>query len=129
MAGMRAKRQHYEQIDTYLQHVGYTTMKFTLFRKGEKGKTIRAVVFLAVLIPYRIVSIGFSSSKAGLEKLPGWEPDSWGFHSDDGKTYSCGSPGGKSYSEPYNTGDVIGCGINFRTQEAFFTKNGNFLGQ
>jgi hypothetical protein len=25
--------------------------------------------------------------------------------------------------------DVIGCGINFNTGEAFFTKNGNYLGK
>lgn len=94
------------------------------------GKTDRSKeVFSVVLIDCRIVSIGFSGAKAALEKLPGWEPDSWGFHSDDGKTFLCGGPGGKTYGDPYNSGDVIGCGINFKTNEAFFTKNGNYLGQ
>ena len=80
------------------------------------------------LIRRSIVSVGFSGDKAALEKLPGWEPDSWGYHSDDGKIYICGGPGGKIYSDPFNSMDVIGCGINFRTNEAFFTKNGNYLG-
>ena len=31
-----------------------------------------------------LISIGFSGSKASLEKLPGWEPDSWAYHGDDG---------------------------------------------
>ncbi|KAI8966622.1 SPRY-domain-containing protein [Daldinia sp. FL1419] len=70
------------------------------------------------------VCIGFSAKSVPLARPPGWEPDSWGYHGDDGDIYS-----GEKIGKPYEGGgfgppDVIGCGINFRTREAFFTKNG-----
>ncbi|TLD38310.1 ran-binding protein [Venturia nashicola] len=74
------------------------------------------------------ISIGFSGPKVTLNRLPGWEPDSWAYHGDDGLTFSC-SASGKNYGPKYSTGDVIGCGVNFRTGHAFFTKNGVNLGE
>lgn len=73
------------------------------------------------------ISIGFSGPKVTLNRLPGWEPESWAYHGDDGLTFSC-SASGKNYGPKYSTGDVIGCGVNFRTGQAFFTKNGVNLG-
>lgn len=74
-----------------------------------------------------MVAIGFSSEKTSLEKLPGWEPESWAYHGDDGKTFCCQLTG-KPYSQTFTSGDVIGCGVNFTTGCAFFTKNGHHLG-
>lgn len=74
-----------------------------------------------------MIGVGFSGSKASLEKLPGWEPDSWAYHGDDGKAFGCERPG-KSYGPKFSTGDVIGCGVNFKAGSAFFTKNGVFQG-
>ncbi|KAL9007669.1 MAG: hypothetical protein Q9173_007115 [Seirophora scorigena] len=73
------------------------------------------------------IGIGFSGPKVSLEKLPGWEPDSWGWHGDDGNTFCCQITG-KNYGPTFTTGDVVGCGVNFMTGCAFFTKNGVFLG-
>lgn len=75
-----------------------------------------------------LISIGFSGSKVPLSRLPGWEPDSWAYHGDDGMTFQSTSSG-KPYGPKYSSGDVIGCGVNFRTGCAFFTKNGNYLGK
>ena len=72
------------------------------------------------------IGIGFSGANASLEKLPGWEPDSWAYHGDDGKSYCCQSQG-KPYGPTFTSGDVVGCGVNFTTGCAFFTKNGKFL--
>jgi Ran-binding protein 9/10 len=36
---------------------------------------------------------------------------------------------GKPYGPTFTTGDVIGCGVNFRTGCAFYTKNGEYLGK
>jgi Ran-binding protein 9/10 len=74
------------------------------------------------------VCIGFSSKEVSLSKPPGWEQQSWAYHGDDGHSYCCQSSG-KHYGPPYTAGDVIGCGINFRTGCAFFTKNGDNLGR
>lgn len=73
------------------------------------------------------IAIGFSSSKAALEKLPGSEPESWAYHGDDGKSFGC-APVGKNCGPVFKVDDVVGCGINFRTGKAFFTHNGSFLG-
>ncbi|KAL8680324.1 MAG: hypothetical protein Q9186_003506 [Xanthomendoza sp. 1 TL-2023] len=36
-----------------------------------------------------MIGLGFSGPKVPLEKMPGWEPDSWGWHGDDGNTFCC----------------------------------------
>jgi Ran-binding protein 9/10 len=64
-----------------------------------------------------------------LSRPPGWEPESWGIHSDDGDVYSGGNVGRKYKDTTFNANDVIGCGVNFRTGQAFFTKNGTNLGR
>ncbi|KAI5367460.1 Putative B30.2/SPRY domain, CRA domain, concanavalin A-like lectin/glucanase domain superfamily [Septoria linicola] len=73
------------------------------------------------------IGIGFSTRKAPLGRLPGWEQDSWAYHGDDGHSFACNSTG-KAYGPKFTSQDVIGCGVNFRTQTAFFTKNGTHLG-
>ncbi|KAJ5109737.1 SPla/RYanodine receptor SPRY [Penicillium argentinense] len=78
---------------------------------------------------FSMVAIGFSSTKASLERLPGWETESWAYHGDDGKSFFGESQGqGRTYGPQFTVGDIIGCGVNFHTREAFFTKNGIFLG-
>ncbi len=74
------------------------------------------------------IAIGFSTNEASLERLPGWETHSWGYHGDDGKMFF-GEHSGRSYGPTFGLGDVIGCGVNFNTCEAFFTKNGLDLGR
>ena len=74
-----------------------------------------------------LIGIGFSGKKTPLNRLPGWETESWAYHGDDGYSFAC-SANGKGYGPKFETQDVIGCGINFRTGHAFFTKNGVHLG-
>ncbi|TDZ67213.1 Ran-binding protein 10 [Colletotrichum trifolii] len=73
------------------------------------------------------IGVGFSGKTVALSRPPGWESESWGYHSDDGHCYA-GQNGGKAYGPTFTAPDVIGCGINFRTGCAFFTKNGHMLG-
>ncbi|RIB01604.1 hypothetical protein C2G38_2230304 [Gigaspora rosea] len=70
-----------------------------------------------------------------ISDLLGQENESWGcgYHGDDGYSFCSGS--GKQYDLPryeytagYNTGDIIGCYLNFRSNIVFYTKNGLYLG-
>jgi hypothetical protein len=75
-----------------------------------------------------LIGVGFSSKSASLNRAPGWEPESWGYHGDDGHCFQAQNVG-KQYGPTFGYGDVIGCGVNFRTGTAFFTKNGHYLGK
>lgn len=57
----------------------------------------------------------------------GWDENSWGYHGDDGHSFT-GSGTGKDYGPCYTTGDVVGCGVDFSEGVAFYTKNGSPLG-
>lgn len=72
--------------------------------------------------------MGFSTKTVALSRPPGWEPESWGYHGDDGNCYSSHNSG-KQYGPPFTTGDTVGCGVNFRLGTVFFTKNGVLLGE
>ena len=74
-----------------------------------------------------MIAVGFASKKASLERLPGWDAESWAYHGDDGKAFG-GEHTGKDYGPTFTTHNVIGCGINFATGCIFFTKDGVFLG-
>lgn len=66
-----------------------------------------------------------------MQKMLGWGPGSWGFHSDYGRIFENGkrSWAGYTYTKPCTVGDVIGCGVNFSEHSAFYTKNGKVIGK
>ncbi|KAJ6841326.1 ran-binding protein 10-like [Iris pallida] len=73
------------------------------------------------------VSIGYTCSNYNLRRQPGWEANSCGYHGDDGYIYR-GHGKGEPFGPTYTTGDTVGAGINYATQEFFFTKNGEIIG-
>src|SRR5437868_1479820 len=75
----------------------------------------------------REIGIGFGSSSVPLDRLPGWEPESLGYHGDDGKLYHASGEGKPWPRPPFYTGDVVGCGISFEQRHVYFTRNGELL--
>lgn len=79
-------------------------------------------------IPSTTIIIGFAGKDVSLSRAPGWEPESWGYHGDDGNLFAAQSTG-KPYGPTFGQGDTVGCLVNFRTATASFTKNGQDLGE
>jgi hypothetical protein len=88
----------------------------------------------------------FAAGDCRLNKLPGWDKNSWGYHGDDGFSFSAEkagntygptfggiyvaiSPGGRGLTYfIFQGGDTVGAGIDFSQNRAFFTKNGTLIG-
>ncbi|CAB40405.1 putative RanBPM protein [Guillardia theta] len=68
------------------------------------------------------IGIGFSIGEIELDRLPGWEKKSLGYHGDDGNLF-IDSGIGKKYGPKYGYGDIIGVCWNKFNNSIFFTKN------
>lgn len=73
------------------------------------------------------MGIGLSKADVHLNRLPGWDKNSYGYHGDDGHSFCC-SGTGQNYGPTFTTGDVIGCCLNLIENTCFYTKNGYNLG-
>ncbi|XP_057662567.1 ran-binding protein 9 [Diorhabda carinulata] len=73
------------------------------------------------------MGIGLSAQGVNMNRLPGWDKQSYGYHGDDGHSF-CSSGTGQPYGPTFTTGDVIGCGVNLIDNTCFYTKNGHHLG-
>ena len=80
------------------------------------------------LLP-EVVAVGLSSSRFLYNhRLPGWDSESYGYHGDDGNIFHGHGRQFGAYGPTFGFGDIVGCGINYRTKSIFFTLNGEFLG-
>jgi hypothetical protein len=82
---------------------------------------------VSLLNDRRYMGIGLSKSEVQLNRLPGWDKNSYGYHGDDGHSFCC-SGTGQTYGPTFTTGDVIGCCWNLIENICFYTKNGFNLG-
>lgn len=70
------------------------------------------------------MSVGIMTARSPLDKLVGWETESLGYHGDDGLLFRGNSGHGSEFGPEWGQGDIIGCGVDFVDQRAFFVKNG-----
>lgn len=73
------------------------------------------------------IGLGFCISDIMADRLPGWEPGSWGYHGDDGNAFG-GTGKGFAYGPCFTTGDAVGALWNRISGEISFYKNGVRLG-
>ncbi|KAI9662379.1 MAG: hypothetical protein M1821_008546 [Bathelium mastoideum] len=78
--------------------------------------------------PLHLIGIGLCRPETPTWGMPGSRKTSWGYHGDDGAKFHHTDGVGVAYSEKYGGGDTIGCGINTKAGQMFFTKNGSYLG-
>ncbi|XP_015368732.1 PREDICTED: ran-binding protein 9 [Diuraphis noxia] len=73
------------------------------------------------------MGVGLSAQGVNMNRLPGWDKHSYGYHGDDGHSF-CSSGTGQPYGPTFTTGDIIGCGVDLVHNHCFYTKNGTHLG-
>uniref|UniRef100_A0A915BD66 Ran-binding protein 9 n=2 Tax=Parascaris univalens TaxID=6257 RepID=A0A915BD66_PARUN len=73
------------------------------------------------------IGIGLCEKNVDLNRLPGWDKCSYGYHGDDGNFF-CSSGSGSPYGPTFSSNDTVGCGINLVSKSIFYTKNGVNLG-
>ena len=73
------------------------------------------------------MGIGLAAQGVNMQRLPGWDKQSYGYHGDDGHSFNS-SGTGQPYGPTFTTGDIIGCGYNLVSGQCFYTKNGLNLG-
>ena len=72
------------------------------------------------------IGIGLGHINSELDRLPGWEKYSIGYHGDDGHFFDC-SGTGINYGPTFSKGDIVGVCWNIIEKTLFFTKNGTGL--
>jgi hypothetical protein len=78
---------------------------------------------------HECVAIGLSTRYfSPVDKMPGWDSESYGYHGDDGGIYHGRGVMLSRYGPSYGPGDTVGCGLDYASRRIFFVKNGVFLG-
>ncbi|KAI9138623.1 hypothetical protein BKA69DRAFT_1031266, partial [Paraphysoderma sedebokerense] len=77
--------------------------------------------------PQTTVAIGLCCKPYPHWRLPGWNAQSIGYHSDDGRLFHNDPHGGIAYAKPYRVNDTVGVGFVKSSRQAFFTRNGQQL--
>ncbi|KAH3762458.1 Ran-binding protein 9 [Pelomyxa schiedti] len=72
------------------------------------------------------VGIGLSTAVNGYSQ-PGWTTSGYGYHGDDGNKFHAAGYGSE-WGPTFTKNEVIGCGVDFKTNSIFYTKNGQMLG-
>jgi hypothetical protein len=81
------------------------------------------------------VSIGFTNENFNNDTEPGYDSDTYGYHSDGRFCHDGGRDKegviqdlGVDFDLSYTVGDTVGAGVNYVTGEMFFTKNQKLVG-
>jgi hypothetical protein len=105
----------------------FIILKSKSLAKAAMGKST-PLHLLWPTLEFRYMGIGLSTSEVNLNRLPGWDKGSYGYHGDDGHSF-CSSGTGILYGPTFTTDDYVGCCVNFLDNSCFYTRNGHNLGK
>lgn len=79
------------------------------------------------------VAVGLSRDGFNLlQKMPGWDSQSYGYHGDDGGAYHDSGHMCFKFGPKYGPGDTVGCGLDYSQgsgqADLFYTLNGEYKG-
>lgn len=75
------------------------------------------------------IVVGLSKENFSLVNvMPGWDYESYGYHSDDGGIFHGKGTQLRTYGPKFGLDDIVGCGLRYDTNEIFYTLNGTYLG-
>ncbi|KAI7766583.1 hypothetical protein LZL87_014146 [Fusarium oxysporum] len=73
----------------------------------------------------RCICIGLGRGGCDVDRMPGWDPDTWGLHDDDGGLYhGDGFARHTSSEREFGAGDTIGVLVDTLVGKVFYSKNG-----
>ena len=77
-----------------------------------------------------IIGVGVGYGLSPSDRMPGWEPGTWGFHGDDGGYFHASGYGVRhDESSLFGTGDTVDVYIDTAQHKLFFAVNGRVLGK
>lgn len=102
--------------------------------RRQEGLPVQDWETLAILPSARTnatecIAVGLANGDFSVHtRMPGWDHQSFGYHSDDGGIFHGAGSMIRLYGPTFGAGDIIGCGIDYMHRAIFYTRNGEFLG-
>lgn len=103
------------------RHVAYYEVSITDEKTRQSGRNSTSADCVAIGLAKKV----FWTQK----RLPGWDDDSFGYHSDDGAIFHGQGHSLATYGPTFGANDTVGCGIDYKKHSIFFTLNGKYLGE
>ncbi|KAJ3270390.1 hypothetical protein HDV01_007856 [Terramyces sp. JEL0728] len=91
---------------------------------GKRGYAYFEVKFVQPAVVSSFISIGLATKPYAAYHHIGWDSNSVGYHSDDGRVYAGNHSEGISLSVGYSEQNVIGVGYNPESRKVFFCHDG-----
>lgn len=98
--------------------------EITIHKSTQLSKEEFALASQNACIAVGLATENFSKTN----RLPGWDNESYGYHSDDGGIFHGRGVKLSSFGPEFGFDDIVGCGLNHTEKSIFFTLNGVLLG-
>lgn len=121
--------QCYSKLFVSSRRVAYYEVQIRRFEAKDQGGGGFPFDHLGNDSGVECVAVGLASNRFVRHKrMPGWDSESYGYHSDDGAIFHGQGRQLSLYGPAFGCNDVVGCGMDYGKKCIFFTLNGKHLG-